>query len=161
MMQEELGIKFGIIFVDDITFITESQEEMEEALRRIIAYLETSIKINKSKTQIWSAQTSAPVNVDGELVSLVKEFKILGMTYAPMAPSKDKQHEFLASYHRIAKVLGNLPMSVAHRANAAAGIQMAASMYTARGTCIWRRNTCSRQGKLSPPWYEDVEMHLF
>ena len=133
MMEKELGITFGIIFADDITFIAHSREHLEHSLDKIVGYLDkVNIDINRSKTQIWSALDQEEVNVAGEYVKPRNDFKILGMTYSPGRIHKGERDHMMNTYARLAMVLGNLPMSLAHRANAAAGIALTAAMY-----CPW------------------------
>ena len=133
MMESEMGIGFGIVFADDITFIADSKEHLESSLQKIIDFLTSvNIVINRSKTQIWSATDQSPINVAGELVTPQQDFKILGMTYSPGRICTTERDNMNKAYARIAMVLGNLPMALAHRANAAAGITFAATMY-----CPW------------------------
>ena len=81
----QAGIKIGgrninnLIFVDDITLMAESKEELKSLLMRVKEESERAgLRLNIKKTKIMASTPNTAWQIEGENVEVVTDFLFLG-----------------------------------------------------------------------------------
>ena len=132
---ESLGLPWGIVFADDISFASRDITQLQRALDIVQNHMaELGIVLNRSKTQYWNCGTEVPgIRVGSDHVEASRSILILGMTFEPMHRDKGRTEELVATYRKAGACLSKLPMPTNARAAAFGGIVIPRLFH-----CPWR-----------------------
>ena len=132
---EELGLPWGTVFADDISFASRDITQLQRALEIVQEHMASlGIVLNKGKTQYWNCGTpTSDIRVGQVRVEASRSILILGMTFEPMHRDKSRTDELVTTYRKAGACLSHLPMTTKARAAAFGGIVIPRLYH-----CPWR-----------------------